>query len=366
MDGNGMTRAMTGARTGAGPAARLVCTDLTQLDDGKAREIRIAGDREHAIGRDQTCDIHVNSRQLSRRHARIARRDDAWNIEDLKSTNGVFVNDRRVESAVLRHGDRVRFGPVPFRFEVDGAAPLAAGGGRRSGWLAPVLLLLLLVAGGMAGFLLLRPAEDDAVAALLAESTPVVEQALARVAGLGPDDPLGADVADDADALAELSIRAERLLATHPAEPRLVELLAGTGFMAFERAFVPVVEAGRMEEAEVMARAFTERLETVARPLPPETVPGRLAAVLQLARAGQGILSIRSFTLVFPEIGPGPAPPPVMLDLLAEASGKLAEARQSHATLLANRYLPFGRLVDRIEAHDVPLLRAWQDFVRDN
>lgn len=44
------------------------------------------------LGRDPRCDVVIDHPQVSRTHARITRRDQGWQIEDLDSTNGTFVN----------------------------------------------------------------------------------------------------------------------------------------------------------------------------------------------------------------------------------------------------------------------------------
>jgi pSer/pThr/pTyr-binding forkhead associated (FHA) protein len=62
------------------------------------------------VGR-EGCDIVVPDPEVSRRHAAVHTLDDGVAIEDLGSTNGTFVNDRRIHGiAALKHGDRVRFG----------------------------------------------------------------------------------------------------------------------------------------------------------------------------------------------------------------------------------------------------------------
>lgn len=66
-------------------------------------------DDEVVVGRDPACGIQVGDRFLSRRHARIARTDAGWSVEDLGSHNGTEVNDRSIEGPrVLTAGDRIR------------------------------------------------------------------------------------------------------------------------------------------------------------------------------------------------------------------------------------------------------------------
>lgn len=53
---------------------------------------------------------------VSRRHARLYRRGDDWIVEDLGSTNGIFVNGRRTRHNRLRDGWRLEVGGVAFIF----------------------------------------------------------------------------------------------------------------------------------------------------------------------------------------------------------------------------------------------------------
>jgi DNA-binding winged helix-turn-helix (wHTH) protein len=74
---------------------------------------------DNLIGRNPECGIWVDAAGVSRRHARVHldADTDVAAIEDLGSTNGTFVNETRVESAVpLRDGDLVHLGPVPLTF----------------------------------------------------------------------------------------------------------------------------------------------------------------------------------------------------------------------------------------------------------
>lgn len=75
------------------------------------------------LGRHPECDIQLNSNMVSRRHAQLTEDDGQYSIEDMGSGNGTFVNGTKVESpTLLKHDDRVKLGPLLFRFEVDVAA----------------------------------------------------------------------------------------------------------------------------------------------------------------------------------------------------------------------------------------------------
>ncbi|MCC7355574.1 MAG: FHA domain-containing protein [Anaerolineae bacterium] len=68
------------------------------------------------IGRDPRCTVHLVDPQVSRRHARLDRRGDAWVLTDLESTGGTFVNGEKVDQKALRHGDEIRVGRTTLRF----------------------------------------------------------------------------------------------------------------------------------------------------------------------------------------------------------------------------------------------------------
>lgn len=64
-----------------------------------------------SIGRGKGCAIQPDDAYVSQMHARVFGRDGQWFVEDLGSTNGTFVNDRRVASPVQVHaGDVIRVG----------------------------------------------------------------------------------------------------------------------------------------------------------------------------------------------------------------------------------------------------------------
>jgi predicted component of type VI protein secretion system len=67
--------------------------------------------QEVTIGRDAVNTIAINDAEISRRHARMELRGSAYVIQDLGSTNGTFVNGKRISGMqVLNPGDSVSFG----------------------------------------------------------------------------------------------------------------------------------------------------------------------------------------------------------------------------------------------------------------
>ena len=74
------------------------------------------------MGRATVADLVVDAPFLSRVHCRITASADALVVEDLESTNGTFVNGRRVERAVLGDGDRLTLGRLEFSVSRHAAA----------------------------------------------------------------------------------------------------------------------------------------------------------------------------------------------------------------------------------------------------
>jgi DNA-binding CsgD family transcriptional regulator len=82
---------------------------------------------EFVIGRDQACHLELKQDLVSRRHARLVESQDGLVIEDLRSMNGVFVNERRItEPTLLAHGDTLAIGTETFEVVDIQLVPRAA------------------------------------------------------------------------------------------------------------------------------------------------------------------------------------------------------------------------------------------------
>lgn len=67
-----------------------------------------------SVGRDRDNALVIPSPNVSRRHARLAQTVAGWSVVDLGSTNGTWLNGRRVEEAEVEDGDELAFGGVRF------------------------------------------------------------------------------------------------------------------------------------------------------------------------------------------------------------------------------------------------------------
>jgi DNA-binding winged helix-turn-helix (wHTH) protein len=73
---------------------------------------------ENIVGRSVDCAVRLDSTDVSRRHARITVHDETATVEDLGSTNGTFVNGKRLTASVkLSAGMTVTFGSTEAIFD---------------------------------------------------------------------------------------------------------------------------------------------------------------------------------------------------------------------------------------------------------
>ena len=95
---------------GPGPAS------LEMLDSGTDAP-RFELDRDQVlVGRTTSNDIILHDPKVSRVHARFERNGDTYTVVDLDSTNGTWINERRINEAVLSNNDIIRVGTVRLLF----------------------------------------------------------------------------------------------------------------------------------------------------------------------------------------------------------------------------------------------------------
>ncbi len=93
------------ARGGRPPSSVVVHS----AEGHKLGTFRLSGPLQ--IGRDASCDIALEDTYVSQEHASLSARDGTWFVEDLGSTNGTYLNDRRLTAPAPVHaGDVLRVG----------------------------------------------------------------------------------------------------------------------------------------------------------------------------------------------------------------------------------------------------------------
>jgi pSer/pThr/pTyr-binding forkhead associated (FHA) protein len=73
---------------------------------------RLAPGTVKTVGRAPRADFILDVALVSRLHCRLSATEDGLEVVDLSSTNGTFVNDKRIDRARLGSGDRLRVGRV--------------------------------------------------------------------------------------------------------------------------------------------------------------------------------------------------------------------------------------------------------------
>jgi pSer/pThr/pTyr-binding forkhead associated (FHA) protein len=103
------------------------------------------------IGRAPECDISVHAEEISRRHALVKPTQEGLSVEDLGSSNGTYINAKRVQQGFLNAGDELRLDAVRFIVVAPGmemtqqanrqqaGAPAVAAGNGMSKWV-PIML----------------------------------------------------------------------------------------------------------------------------------------------------------------------------------------------------------------------------------
>lgn len=158
------------------------------------------------IGRHRSCDVVITDETVSGRHCQIAESPDGYVIEDLASSNGTFVNGKRVETTRLKSGDRIALGTASFVF-TDGQllpqtptlpsetskVPESALAGKRSRFLAGVAVLVVAIIGVVIGVTVgggdndsgLYEAPDDVETMITETRSAVVEVKCGNALGSG-------------------------------------------------------------------------------------------------------------------------------------------------------------------------------------
>jgi pSer/pThr/pTyr-binding forkhead associated (FHA) protein len=115
---------INGPRTPRSPAAPATATARSGKPPDKVA-LLVGGDKprlfdlgdELILGRSEKCHIPLGDTYASQVHARVFRRNGQFFIEDMGSTNGTYLNSRKVAGPTpVNRGDRVRIGRTDLEF----------------------------------------------------------------------------------------------------------------------------------------------------------------------------------------------------------------------------------------------------------
>jgi len=112
-------REETKEREKTGPQQRAAGTRsrLLRREGGQVTQVIPVGNRTIVFGRSLSADVYVGNDRASRRHCQIMSRGGKLIVRDLGSTNGTFLNGRRVIRETLAPGDVVSVGDSEFVVE---------------------------------------------------------------------------------------------------------------------------------------------------------------------------------------------------------------------------------------------------------
>jgi diguanylate cyclase (GGDEF)-like protein len=97
--------------TKPGSDARKLRATLTVLGGNGLGQLVVLDGKQLVIGRGEEADLRIEDDSLSRKHARFALIHGSWFVEDLKSTNGTFLNGKRLgDVEVVTDGARIQLG----------------------------------------------------------------------------------------------------------------------------------------------------------------------------------------------------------------------------------------------------------------
>ncbi|MBI5865509.1 MAG: FHA domain-containing protein [Planctomycetes bacterium] len=94
-------------------------TVLVMFKDGERRDFPLA-DGKTVIGRREDCGLRIPIGDVSRQHCEVEQAGNQLVVRDLGSSNGTYINGKRIAEAKLMAGDKLAVGPVMFIVQING------------------------------------------------------------------------------------------------------------------------------------------------------------------------------------------------------------------------------------------------------
>ena len=99
-----------------GPGSHQLCGWIVPLQGPQRGELFTLSPKT-TIGTDPKCTVVLNDKFMSSKHAEIAAENGVWVLRDSGSTNGTYVNNRRVDRHELVDNDFIKFGSAMLKFK---------------------------------------------------------------------------------------------------------------------------------------------------------------------------------------------------------------------------------------------------------
>jgi pSer/pThr/pTyr-binding forkhead associated (FHA) protein len=425
-DSGGASAAVT--RQAANPDGRLICLDPSQVDGGKSEiVVPLKGGKDVTVGRGDTSTFIVASRKLSRQHARLFSGEGSWGIEDLNSTNGVYVNGHKVTTIWLKHKDEVRLGSLAFSFELDrppagiqqgGSRPAPVGrdddmsertmmvgslgagkavleavrkidtpvrlkveeeeedgaeydssGLRRKLILGAAVVVILAGLGGGAAIWYPIHKKQQITAQTIERSAHIRKRVIDRAAQVAAGSQT-VNFDQDLNELAEAMAESGRLLASEP-NAVLADSTARMKFLSFEREFPPLLAKGDIKGMRTLVERLAADVEALAAGVPANAEHGQadgLLAVRELTKLTRILIDFRALSLEFPQVSKlAPAQPKRdRIQALDAAKLDFTRIRRETNRYLSVDYVVFNTAVKAVEERDLALLNQWKELLGSN
>ncbi len=92
---------------------------LVMFKDAERRDFPVT-ESKTILGRREDCHLRIPTKDVSRQHCALLLEKNKLVAKDLGSSNGTFINGKRIAESELKAGDRLRLGPVTFVVQIDG------------------------------------------------------------------------------------------------------------------------------------------------------------------------------------------------------------------------------------------------------
>ena len=99
-----------------GPGSHQLCGWIIPLQGPQRGELFTLSPKT-TIGTDPKCTVVLNDKFMSSKHAEVAAENGVWVLRDSGSTNGTYVNNRRVDRHELVDNDFIKFGSAMLKFK---------------------------------------------------------------------------------------------------------------------------------------------------------------------------------------------------------------------------------------------------------